>query len=83
MSKVEKSEGGKDFWNGIIRNIVALIFVGFAYLYRLNNPEGLDTHTLQSDNQLFSLLLTYFSDINNCSYNFTNLRLIIGFSEEL
>jgi hypothetical protein len=83
MPKVEKSEFGKDFWNGIIRNIVALIFVGFAYVYRLNNPEGLKTHTLQSDRQLFSLLLTYFSDSNNFSSNITNLRLIIGFREEL
>lgn len=33
-------EFGKEFWNGIVRNIFALIFLGFAYLYRLNNPKG-------------------------------------------
>jgi hypothetical protein len=82
MSRVERPEFGKEFWNGIIRNLAALIFLGFAYLYRLNNPKGLKAHILQSDHQ-FSLLITHFSKSNNYSNTVMTIRHIIGFRKKL
>lgn len=82
MSKVEKPEFGKEFWSGIIRNLAALVFLGFAYLYRLNNPKGLKAHFLQIDH-LFSLLITHISKSNNYSNTVMTIRHIIGFRKKL